>query len=571
MPVKTTTLATEPVLVQQHELVVTLVDPANAEHKGTAKANTFSAILLTYGATLTHVRYPDRWNQLQDVVLGFDNWKSYRDQGEPGELNPYFGAIIGRTASRIGRASFALESTYDPVLTHGAQGGQNAQSVSESTGPPHTPRAAKRPIQTQNQAQARYQEYEPRHTLEISNGVDCLHGGLEGFDKQHWTTIDVQQEDPSVTLQLISPHGQGGYPGRLVTRVQYKLTSLGELSVEYWAELEAERGGREKGDNLTMQDALDLHSTIVSLTSHTYWNLDGVLNPTDGTGVKAAEAILEGLINDDALEGQEQQQHQQEKVVALPNHLSVKNHTLWLSSRSIIELGARHPIPTGQIIDVSSSTKAEAGLLDFTGRMPGSGLGLNHVGPGLDRIPDGYGYDHVYALSPPEALLSHSSSLVCDIGIQGYFPCTPLVATLCSPQTGIRLDLMTSEPALVLYTAGYLDDHLLPQTKSKDLDMPSPLMISPSATPLLSPAHSFEATFATNEKQQEQQQQQPQQQQTRKRRISIVAKMGKFSGISLEPIRYPDAIHHRDWANMVTLHHNQKYRQRSVYKFSVAD
>jgi len=201
---------------------------------------------------------------------------------------------------------------------------------------------------------------------------------------------------------------------------------------------------------------------------------------------------------------------------------------------------------------VSSSSNKEARWLDFTAQMPGSGLGLNRLGPGLERLPGGYGYDHVYALSPPEAW-SHSSSSVCDIGIQGYFPCTPHVATLYSPQTGIRLDLMTSEPALVLYAAGYLDHKLLQSTKSKGLDIPSPLMISPSATPLQSPAHN-EAGHATG-----------------KSRFQIVAEMGKFAGLSLEPIRYPDAIHHQAWANMVTLHHNQTYRQRSVYKLSVTN
>ncbi|KAF9962934.1 hypothetical protein BGZ70_007783 [Mortierella alpina] len=308
MPVKTTTLATEPVLVQQHELVVTLANPTSSDQKSPARACAFSAILLTYGATLTHLRYPDRWNQPQDVVLGFDHWEDYIAQAKPGELNPYFGAIIGRTASRIGHASFALQSTYVPGSAHGAQQDQDAQSVSESTGSPHSPGTTKPQIQTQNQAQARYQQYEPKHTLDISNGVDCHHGGPVGFDKQHWTTVDVQQEDPSVTLQLISPHGQNGYPGRLVTRVQYRLTRLGELSIEYWAELQAEGGEIETGDDATAQKVLDLHSTIVSLTNHTYWNLDGVLNPTDSSAEKETEIILEALIKDDAPKEHEQEQ-----------------------------------------------------------------------------------------------------------------------------------------------------------------------------------------------------------------------------------------------------------------------
>ena len=94
MPVKTTTLAAEPVLVQQHELTLSTNTGTNK------KEQTFSATILTYGATLTHLTCPDRWNQPQDVVLGFDHWQDYIAQAQPGALNPYFGSIIGPTASR---------------------------------------------------------------------------------------------------------------------------------------------------------------------------------------------------------------------------------------------------------------------------------------------------------------------------------------------------------------------------------------------------------------------------------------------------------------------------------------
>jgi len=97
MPVQTTTLSSDPALVQQHHLSVTL--PPNANNKN-REGTVFSATILTYGATLTHLCYPDRWNAPQDVVLGFDHWQEYLAQAQPGALNPFFGAIIGRTASR---------------------------------------------------------------------------------------------------------------------------------------------------------------------------------------------------------------------------------------------------------------------------------------------------------------------------------------------------------------------------------------------------------------------------------------------------------------------------------------
>ncbi|KAI8598620.1 galactose mutarotase-like domain-containing protein [Dissophora ornata] len=425
MPVKTTTLSTKPVLVQQHELSINLDSGATSTNASSTEAGSrsdkvLSATILTYGATLTHLTFPDRWSQPQDVVLGFDNWQDYLAQAEPGALNPYFGAVIGRTAS---------------------------------SGSPH--------MQPTNWH---------THTLKVSNGVDCHHGGPLGFDKQHWTTLKTDGDETSVTLQLVSSHGQNGYPGRLVTKVKYWLTKQGELFLEYWAQLEETDG--QKRD-------VDLQSTIVSLTNHTYWNLDGVLNPPE-------DLDQDLLLND---------------------------------TSKLVELGNSHPVPTGKILDLCEQESSESNvqgykpLLDFTSP---TWTGRK-IGPGLDQIPGGYGYDHVYALDPPP---ESNIMSVEDIGIQGYLPSTPHVATLISPRTGIRMDLSTSEAALVLYAAGYVDK-----------------------------------AFVDKERQQ--------------RGVVIEAEIDKFAGISLEPTRYPDAIHHREWAKMVTLHHDEVYRQKSVYKFSV--
>ncbi|GJJ76504.1 aldose 1-epimerase [Entomortierella parvispora] len=477
MPVQTTTLSTDPVLVQQHQLSVTLPN-TNSKHR---EGSVFSATILTYGATLTHVCYPDRWNACQDVALGFDHWQEYLVQAQPGALNPFFGAIIGRTASRIAHASFILDTP---------------QSVSVSAGGSADSHSSDRTGITQSNT---------THTLKVSNGLDCHHGGPLGFDKQHWTTVKVDQDRNAVLLQLVSPNGQNGYPGRLVTTVEYQLTSDGELCVEYWAKL-------EKGSDNVSSAAEDLQSTIVSLTHHAYWNLDGVLNPAD-------ESISPSFMSS-ALESSEH--------VKIRNPCSVKDHQLWLCSNKLVELGASHPVPTGNIVDV-----AQDALLDFTQE--------KKLGPGLEEIPGGFGYDHVYALQKP------GSAPGTEVGIQAYFPETPHVATLSSLRTGIRLDLYTSEPALVVYASGYLDDSKLQSTKSKSLEMPSSsFILSPTAP-------STAAAVANN----------------RVGKIVIEAGFDKFAGISLEPIRYPDAIHHPEWSSMVTLHAGQEYRQRSIYKFSV--
>jgi hypothetical protein len=83
MPLKTTALSTEPVLVQQHELSIPM------EMQPSAEKGVLSATILTYGATLTHLTCPDRLGQFQDVVLGFDHWRNYvPGSGEVGGIEP---------------------------------------------------------------------------------------------------------------------------------------------------------------------------------------------------------------------------------------------------------------------------------------------------------------------------------------------------------------------------------------------------------------------------------------------------------------------------------------------------
>ncbi|KAF9091420.1 hypothetical protein BGX23_005202 [Mortierella sp. AD031] len=509
MPVKTTTLSIDPVLVQKHELTASTTTTGKEYFKGKQLEQTFSATILTYGATLTHLTCPDRWNRPLDVVLGFDNWEEYLAQAQPGALNPYFGATIGPTASRIANATFQLDSTHVRDINTG----KNDAATPTSPTTPTTPTT--------------------KHVLQVSNGLDCHHGGPKGFDKQHWTTVEVNQEETSVTLEWISPHGDYGYPGRLVTHVQYRLTGQGELTIEYSAQLQEatqEQGHEQEGNNTETCDknSMDLHSTIVSLTNHTYWNLDGVLSTSEDEA-EQLQALLAGEAFSYKEEGDK-------TVVVSP--CTVKDHTLWLSTSTLIELGDKHPVPTGMLIDVKQTPElhVQKELLDFTSAStPQAGAANNKpLGPGLDPIPGRYGYDHVFALDGTDA--THPTPVpVTEVGIQAYWPRTPLVATLYSPMSGIRLDLSTSEPALVLYAAGYLDKSLLPpyRTKSRMFNFPDDRSQSEKVC-----------------------------------KVKVEAVYEKFSGLCLEPIRYPDAIHHRDWAKMVSLHHDQMYRQRSVYKFS---
>ena len=86
----------------------------------------------------------------------------------------------------------------------------------------------------------------------------CLHGGIHNFSRLVWTT--VEQLSHLVRFELVSKDGDEGFPGTLRTLVEYKVNESNRLEISYEARLEP----NEHGD------------TIVNLTNHTYFNLNGV-------------------------------------------------------------------------------------------------------------------------------------------------------------------------------------------------------------------------------------------------------------------------------------------------------
>ena len=132
-----------------------------------------------------------------DVVLGFDTLEDYMAQDK------YIGALVGRYANRIGGAKFTLNGV--------------------------------------------------EYALAANDGANSLHGGNVGFDKQVWT-VEEFDGGSSVTLSLVSPDMQEGYPGTLSVRVTYTLSD-GRLAIDYWAKTDKD--------------------TVCNLTNHSYFNLSG--------------------------------------------------------------------------------------------------------------------------------------------------------------------------------------------------------------------------------------------------------------------------------------------------------
>lgn len=85
-----------------------------------------------------------------------------------------------------------------------------------------------------------------------------LHGGPKGFGKQPWRLID--HDVSSVTLGLTSADGDAGFPGRLEVACRYALHGL-TLRMDLTATTDA--------------------PTIVNLTNHSYFNLDGSADVRD--------------------------------------------------------------------------------------------------------------------------------------------------------------------------------------------------------------------------------------------------------------------------------------------------
>lgn len=166
----------------------------------TLGAGGISLDLLELGATVHRLLVTDRDGGQRNVVLGHPSLEGYLTG--PG----YLGAVVGRYANRLARGRFKLD-------------GQD-------------------------------------HTVLPNEGVNTLHGGPEGFDRRLWTVTAATGS--RLTLSLLSPDGDQGFPGTVTTTVSYEVSTDGEadeVRIHYVAGTDA--------------------PTVVNLTNHSYFNLEG--------------------------------------------------------------------------------------------------------------------------------------------------------------------------------------------------------------------------------------------------------------------------------------------------------
>jgi aldose 1-epimerase len=93
-----------------------------------------------------------------------------------------------------------------------------------------------------------------QYTLFINNKPNTLHGGKKGFDDVVW---DVEKTDEhAISLTYLSKDREEGYPGNLKCKVTYELTDDNAVKISY--------------------EATTDKTTVVNLTNHAYYNLNGI-------------------------------------------------------------------------------------------------------------------------------------------------------------------------------------------------------------------------------------------------------------------------------------------------------
>ncbi len=162
------------------------------------------------GAAITGVTVPDRYGSPVSAVLGYPSAEGYAAGSS------CIGATVGRYAGRLSNARFTLDG--------------REYRLAENGGPNH------------------------------------LHGV---FPKRFF---EAELIENGVSMSLLSPAGEDGFPGELALRVDYRLTD-GVFSVEYEAETDS--------------------ATVLNITNHSYFALDGTGSVKDHLISVLSDRVLE--------------------------------------------------------------------------------------------------------------------------------------------------------------------------------------------------------------------------------------------------------------------------------------
>lgn len=231
-------------------------------------------------------------------------------------------------------------------------------------------------------ADARFALDGKTYQLTANNEGNCLHGGRDMWFQRPWSVEsavgETDQAAASVTFVLRSVDGDQGFPGAVDVRVTYRLAKTNKLQVRYCA--------------------VPAARTLVNLTCHAYWNLNG----------HASGAVL--------------------------------GHELEVAASCYTPTDQRL-IPTGELAGVAGTP------LDLREPRKIGACFREAAGPfaGFDN------YDHNF-------VLDGTAAGAAEPAVGSTAPSEHPAATLAGDASGIRMRVTTTAPGLQVYTASCLGE-----------------------------------------------------------------------------------------------------------------
>ena len=175
--------------------------------------------------------------------------------------------------------------------------------------------------------------------LDANDGENTLHGGSAGFHDQVWEITSVNAH--SVALQFTHQHLKGGFPADIVCKVIFTLTDDNELKIDY--------------------QAIANQNTIINLTNHAYFNLNG-----EGSG-------------------------------------TILNHQIQINAEKFVEIN-ESSIPTEKLLEVNETP------FDFRDFKTID----KDIEANVEQLKNGNGYDHSFELMNTAGDLSFAASAIGD-------------------------------------------------------------------------------------------------------------------------------------------------------------
>ena len=232
------------------------------------------------------------------------------------------------------------------------------------------------------------------YNITKNSGQHTLHGGAKGFDHTVWKVVKAKKD--KLILSCVLPDGLDGFPGTLTTTLTYSITKDGGLQISY--------------------EATTDKATVVNLSNHTYFNLDG-----SGNG-------------------------------------DIMDHQLMINAGFITETD-RSNIPTGDygLVDGSPydfQKPVRIGDRQYSPQ-PAQGGGRGGFGGFGGQVPEGMvrNYDNNFCLV-------HTGT-----GVE-------MVASLYSPKSGRYMEVWNNHPGLQVYTGARtaiaLESQMYPDSPNHD-------------------------------------------------------------------------------------------------------